>query len=204
MLRLHIVILPVFAFYTSRKQGRIWFVICFIAVIVIYNLENFGIYTNNLVPDKYHRTLLFIIVLFVTVLTSVYLHLVKQDISRAHKLVGIATKELAEKGKRMENLIMLVNYSAELMCVIDKQSLTFDELNPVFKVTLGYELSELRGKPIATVLKEDIVPKLTGIAENSIANFSSPVKFHNGQEKMFDWSVTSKNGKLYAYARDRQ
>jgi PAS domain S-box-containing protein len=195
-----VVILPVFAFYTSRKQGRIWFVICFIAVIVIYNLERFGLHATNVIPEKDHNPILFVVVLFVTVLTSLYLNLVKQDISRAHKLMNHGTKDLEEKTKRMENLIMLVNYSTELMCVIDSKGLTFDEVNPLFKITLGYELSELRGKPITTVLKENALPKLTAIAEDGVAYFSSMVKCRNGEEKMFNWSATAKNGKLYAYA----
>jgi len=195
-----LVILPVFAFYTSRKQGRFWFVVCFLSAVLLYNTNYFHIPVTNVVPDKYHALLLFIIVLFVTVLTSLYLNLVKQDVSRAHKSINTANKSLEEKSKRMENLILLVNYCTELMCVIDIKTLTFDEVNPVFKLLLGYELSLLRGEPVSKILKDEVLPLLSAATEDEVISFSSGVLCRNGEEKFFSWSAVAKNGKLYAYA----
>jgi hypothetical protein len=197
-----VIILPVFAFYTSRKQGKIWFVICFLAVLFVYNLNRFNIPVTDIISPQYHATMYFIVMLIVLVLTSVYLMLVKQDISRAHKSFGAAKKDLEEKNKSMENLIMLVNYSAELMCVIDQATLTFDEVNPVYKVLLGYELSELRGAKAGMILKDEVLPKLSTMGDDEVTSFDCKVLCRNGEEKVFNWLVTAKKGKLYTYGRN--
>ncbi|MGP8215595.1 MAG: hypothetical protein ACLQQ4_08540 [Bacteroidia bacterium] len=197
-----IITLPWFAFYTSRKQGKLWFVICFVAVIFLYYADNFGIPVRNVISDTYHPLLLVILILFVLFLTSVYLLMVKQDVSNAHKSFSNAVKDLEEKNKRMENLVMLVNYSAELMCVIDIGTMVFDEVNPVFKNLLGYELLHLRGEPAGKILKDNILPELAALKEGKELAFNSPVLCKNGEEKMINWIAIAKNGKLYTYGRN--
>jgi hypothetical protein len=196
-----IVTLPGFAFYTSRKQGRIWFAICLLATIFLYRADYFNVTVRNIIPDNFHELLFFIFFLFVLFLTSVYLLLVKQDVSKAHKAISNAAKDLEEKNKRMENLIMLVNYSTELMCVIDRSTLVFDEVNPVFKIALGYELAQLRGESIKKLMKDDLLPMLSAVKDGEEARYESPVLCRNGEQKMINWQSIAKNGKLYTYGR---
>lgn len=194
--------LPGFAFYTSRKQGKIWFVICFLSILFIYNASFFNIHINSIVSDKYHPIFLCIMLLFVLILISTYMLLVKQDISKSHKSYSTASKDLDDKNKRMENLIMLVNYSMELMCVIDMKSMTFDEVNPGFKISLGYELSQLRGEPIKNLMKDD--PSyilLSNIKEGDKLTFEGAMVCRSGEKKNISWQSVAKNGKLYTYGR---
>jgi|GEM_PF-1737983 hypothetical protein len=197
-----LVTIPGFAFYTSRKQGKIWFVICILAILIIYNAERFNIPITNIVSDKFLPRFVFLIILFATVLNSVYLLLVKTDVSKAHKSFSNASKDLEEKSKRMENLIMLVNNSTELMCVIDLPTMTFDELNPLFKILLGYELSELKGQPAKNIMKDESILLLSALRENGVIMFDSKMLCKSGEEKSISWSATARNGKLYTYGRD--
>ncbi|HSY76256.1 MAG TPA: hypothetical protein VK890_05330 [Bacteroidia bacterium] len=190
-----------FAFYTSRKQGKLWFVICFVSIIAIYNAAYFNIPVSNIVPEKYRTLFLFIIILFVLFLTSVYLLMVKQDVSNAHKSFSHAKKDIEEKNKRMENLVMLVNYSVELMCVIDINNMVFDEVNPEFKISLGYELSQLRGESVKKLLKDSIIPILAAVKEGEKISFDTPILCRSGPEKMVSWLAIAQNGKLYTYGR---
>src|ERR1035437_2162183 len=48
-----LIMLPSFAFYTSYKQGKIWFVIAVLSMILLYNADTFGILVSNIVSDKF-------------------------------------------------------------------------------------------------------------------------------------------------------
>ncbi|HTB07661.1 MAG TPA: PAS domain-containing protein [Bacteroidia bacterium] len=196
-----LITLPWFAFYTSRKQGRIWFVICFLAIIVIYRASYFGLPVTNFVAENYRTIFLLIIVLFVLVLTSVYMLLVKQDISNSHKAISFKKKELEEQTERMDNLIMLFNYTDELMCVVNIETMVFVEVNPMFKLLLGYELSELRGESVKKVLKDSSLPTLSALKDGEKTSFDSPVLCKNGEQKIVNWLATVRGGKLYIYGR---
>jgi len=194
--------LPGFAFYTSRKQGRLWFGICLVAILFIYNVDYFNIPVSQIVPEKYRAPFLFIILLLVLFLISTYMQLVKQDISKTHKSFNIASNDLEEKNQRMNYLLMLVNYSMELMCVIDMKTMTFDEVNPGFKVSLGYELSQLRGEPIKTLMKDDpSYALLSNIKEGDKLTFEGAMTCRNGEQKKISWQTVAKNGKFYTYGR---
>ncbi len=194
--------LPGFAFYTSRKQGRIWFCICLLAILFIYNVNYFNIPVSQVVAEKYRAPFLFIILLLVLFLISTYMQLVKQDISKTHKSFNTASKDLEEKNIRMNYLLMLVNYSMELMCVIDMKTMTFDEVNPGFKVSLGYELSQLRGEPIKTLMKDDpSYTLLSNIKEGDKLTFEGAMTCRNGEQKKISWQTVAKNGKFYTYGR---
>jgi len=194
--------LPGFAFYTSRKQGKIWFAICFFSILFIYNASFFNIHVSSIITDKYHPVFMCVMLLFVLILISTYMLLVKQDISKAHKSYSTASKDLEEKNQRMNYLLMLVNYSMELMCVIDMKTMTFDEVNPGFKVSLGYELSQLRGEPIKTLMKDDpSYALLSNIKEGDKLTFEGAMTCRNGEQKKISWQTVAKNGKFYTYGR---
>ncbi len=194
--------LPSYAFYTSRKQGKIWFVICSLAVLVLFQADYFGIPISNIIPVKFQNVVLFLNILFVLILNSVYTMLAKREALKVHKSHSSLAVDLKGKSKRLENMVMLVNYSTELMCVIDMQNLTFDEVNPMFKLGLGYELSELRDQHIRILLKDEFIPLLSGTEEDQVIDFESPVLCLNGDIRIYSWLAVAKNGKLYASARD--
>lgn len=194
--------LPAFAFYTSRKQGKLWFVICVIAVLVVLQADYFGIPVSNIIPEKFQNILLTFNIVFVLILNSTFSLLSKREAMKVHKSHNTLAVDLKGKSKRLENMVMLVNYSTELMCVIDSKNLTFDEVNPVFKLDLGYELSELRDQHVRILLKDEFIPMLSSAEEDQVVTFESPVLCLSGDIRIYSWIVVAKNGKLYASARD--
>lgn len=194
--------LPAYAFYTSRSQGKIWFVITTITVLVVFQADKLGIPVKNIIPEYYFNTLVLFNFMFILIQNSVYTLLSKREALKVHKSRTSLELDLKGKSKRLENMVMLVNYSTELMCVIDQKELTFDELNPTFKIELGYELSELRDKHVSTLLKEETIPFLSSAQEDQLLEFVSSVLTLSGEIKLYSWLVVAKNGKLYASARD--
>jgi hypothetical protein len=194
--------LPAFAFYTSRKQGKIWFVICSMAVLIVFKADYFGIPISNIIPEQYWNLVLLFNILYVLTLNSIYTLLTKREALKVHKSHNSMAVDLKGKSKRLENMVMLVNYSTELMCVIDMDDLTFDEVNPMFKLALGYELSELRDKHVGILLKDESLPLLSSAEEDQLLEFVSSVLCLNGEIRLYSWLVVAKSGKLYASARD--
>ena len=194
--------LPAFAFYTSRKQGRLWFVICVVAVLFIFQANYFGIPISNIIPDRFQNILLTFNIVFVLILNSTFSLLSKREAMKVHKSHNSLALDLRGKSKRLENMVMLVNYSTELMCVIDLENLTFDEVNPMFKLALGYELSELRDQHVRILLKDESIPYLSSAQEDQLVEFVSSVMCLNGDIRVYSWLAVAKNGKLYASARD--
>ncbi len=194
--------LPAFAFYTSRKQGKIWFVICSIAVLIIFQSDYFGIPISNIIPARFQNWILLFNILYVLILNSTYTLLSKREALKVHKSHSNLAVDLKGKSKRLENMVMLVNYSTELMCVIDVNNLTFDEVNPMFKLALGYELSELRDQHVRILLKDESIPFLSSAQEDQLVEFVSSVLCLGGEIRTYSWLAVAKNGKLYASARD--
>ncbi len=194
--------LPAYAFYTSRKQGKLWFVICALAVLFLFQANYFGIPISNIIPPKFRTILLFFNILFVITQSFFYSMFAKRETLKVHQSHSNLALDLKGKSKRLENMVLLVNYSTELMCVIDIQNLTFDEVNPAFKLALGYELSELRDQHLRILLKDEFIPLLSNAEEDEVTAFECPVLCLNGDIKIYSWLAVAKNGKLYASARD--
>lgn len=196
------VLLPAFAFYTSRRQGKVWFVICLLATLVIYRAENLGVPISNLVQDQYQNTFMFVNIAFVIILNSTYTLLSKKEAMKVHRSHNTLEVDLKGKSTRLGNMVMLVNYSTELMCVIDMENLTFDEVNPEFKLSLGYELSELRDQHVRVLIKDESISFLVSAKEDDKVEFVSQVLCLNGDIRLYSWIVVAKNKKLYASARE--
>jgi hypothetical protein len=194
--------LPAFAFYTSRKQGKIWLGICTLAVIGLFKADYLGIPISNIIPVEFRSLVFLFNILYVLSINSAYTLLAKREALKVHKSFNSLEIDLRGKSKRLENMVMLVNYSTELMCVIDMDRLTFDEVNPMFKLALGYELSELRDKHVGILLKDESIPFLSAAEEDQIVEFVSSVLCLNGDIILYSWLAVAKDGKLYASARE--
>ena len=196
--------LPIGAFITSRKQGKIWGGIALVSIIVLYRSESWNIPVTNILPADFRLHFGFICAVFVLFLTTVLSYLIKDSSYVLNKLYASVSKDLEGKNKRLENLAMLVNYSRSIMCVIDIETMCFEELNSYFKTDLGYELAELRGHPITDLfmkkeLPEDIREKLK---TTSVLRFSTALLTKKGEQKMFSFNATASNGKLYVSASE--
>ena len=195
---------PVAAFSTSKKQGLIWSTITFCTIIAI--LINKHVPPSVITSEMQTSFALFSI-MFVLSLAILISYLVNRSTFDVHRAFNRDSKELKDKSLRLENLTTLLNYSNDLMCVVDLGTLTIDDLNPVFKLKLGYELSEVRGGELFTFVNEDdntrrVISEIKLLKDNQVMEFSCNMKCKNGTNKIYKWVGIAKNGKMHASARE--
>ncbi len=176
---------------------------------MLFNAEPLGIPVEKIKSDENLDMFSFASVLFVLALTVVISFLVNRSTFAVHRAFDRDSKELTEKRKRLENLTTLLNYSSDLMCIIDLKTLIIEDLNPIFKVVLGYELSEVRGKEVLRFIKNDkstetLALDLKSMREDQITEFNAKMICKDGAEKAFSWIGIAKNGKLHTSARESQ
>ena len=195
---------PVAAFSTSKKQGLIWSTITFCTIIAI--LINKHVPPSVITSEMQTSFSLFSI-MFVLSLAILISYLVNRSTFDVHRAFNRDSKELKDKSLRLENLTTLLNYSNDLMCVVDLGTLTIDDLNPVFKLKLGYELSEVRGGELFTFVNEDdntrrVISEIKLLKDNQVMEFSCNMKCKDGTNKIYKWVGIAKNGKMHASARE--
>ncbi|PCJ77856.1 MAG: hypothetical protein COA57_16510 [Flavobacteriales bacterium] len=194
--------IPIGAYNTSRKQGKTWVAIILLAIIFLYKAESWEL-VRSIVPEDYHFAFLLGIVLFVFGLITIYSIILKNASYQAFRSYNMSSVELEEKTKRLDNLVMFFNRTPALMCVIDLQNLTFEEVNPHFKLELGYELIELRGQHISNVFIEKSVPAelnelKSDVKEGKRYSFVATLKSKTGKERPFDFNAVVQRKKLFA------
>lgn len=200
-------IFPVAAFSTSQKQGTLWSIVALLTILILFKAVPLGIPVGRGLSGDNLALFSLVSVFFVLAITVVISYLVNRSTFAIHRAFDRDSKVLAEKSKRLENLTTLLNYSTDLMCIFDLETLIIEDLNPIFKVVLGYELSEVRGKEISRFIKKDkstisLDSDLRSLKEDQVIEFSSKMICKDGAEKSFSWIGIAKNGKLHASARE--
>ncbi|MBN4051191.1 PAS domain S-box protein [bacterium AH-315-M05] len=200
-------IFPVAAFSTSQKQGTLWSIVALLTILILFNADALGIPVGSRLSGDNLSLFSLASVLFVLASVVVISFMVNRSTFAVHRAFDRDSKVLAEKSKRLENLTTLLNYSTDLMCIIDLETLIVEDLNPIFKVVLGYELSEVRGREISRFIKKDkstisLDSDLKSLNEDQVIEFNSKIICKDGSEKSFSWIGIAKNGKLHASARE--
>jgi len=195
---------PVAAFSTSKKQGLIWSTITFCTIIAILINKNVP---PSVITSEMQTSFSLFSIMFVLSLAILISYLVNRSTFDVHRAFNRDSKELKDKSLRLENLTTLLNYSNDLMCVVDLGTLTIDDLNPVFKLKLGYELSEVRGGELFTFVNEDdntrrVISEIKLLKDNQVMEFSCNMKCKDGTNKTYKWVGIAKNGKMHASARE--
>jgi len=200
-------IFPVAAFSTSQKQGTLWSIVALLTILILFKADALGVPIERGLSGENLSLFSLASVLFVLASVVVISYMVNRSTFAVHRAFDRDSKELAEKRKRLENLTTLLNYSTDLMCVIDLKTLIIEDLNPIFKVVLGYELSEVRGKEISRFLKKDkstmsLESDFGSMKEDQVIEFDAQMICKDGAGKAFSWIGIAKNGKLHASARE--
>ena len=113
-------------------------------------------------------------------------------------------KELVAKNLLLEKYALLINNSADLICIIDARTLEFQEVNSAVESILGYTTAEMRNISILSYLEEEdrlAVKNLSG-SEKTKFSFEARVFCKNGTVRWLHWNVVDKDGLWFANARD--
>ena len=196
--------IPVAAFSTSKKQGAIWSIIVFIAAALMMISDSS--LPPSIISEANELSFTAIMLTFLLSVIVIISYLVNESAFSTHRKLDRDRIQLEEKSVRLENLTTLLNYSNDLMCIVDQDTLRINDLNPVFKVHLGYELSEVRGSDLLDFIKSDEASKelkksLLTLKEDQVYEFSCTMLSKSGVETIFHWVAIAKNGKIHASAR---
>jgi hypothetical protein len=196
--------IPVAAFSTSKKQGAAWSAIVFIAAILTLLSEDS--LPDSIIPPSGELRFTSIIILFTFGVIVLLSYLVNESSFSTHRKLDRDRKQLEEKSVRLENLTTLLNYSNDLMCIIDQNTLHIHDLNPVFKLHLGYELSEVRDVSLLKFVKPDsqassLEGELKAMDDDQVLEFTCTMLSKSNAETVFHWVAIAKNEKIHASAR---
>lgn len=113
-------------------------------------------------------------------------------------------KELAEKNAALEKFELLINNSADIICIIDATTLRFEEVNDAVGVSWGYEAEEVRGTSLLFYLCDNCRKQVQKLAAERKQRFSfeTEVYHKNRTIKWFNWNVIRKGDLWFANARD--
>ena len=113
-------------------------------------------------------------------------------------------RELMEKNQALENYALLINNSADLICIINGFSLRFEEINDAVHPLLGYTVSEMKGTSFLDYLSEEDRPKIKQLSKeySPIFSFEALITSKSGESRYFSWNIVHKHNLWFANGRD--
>jgi PAS domain S-box-containing protein len=113
-------------------------------------------------------------------------------------------RELTRKNLALEKYALLINNSANLICIINASTLKFEEMNFAVNAILGYTVDEIKGSSILTYLSVDDHPEVQKLCKENKEKFSFETRIYSkeGAIKWLNWNIVNKNGLWFANARD--
>lgn len=113
-------------------------------------------------------------------------------------------KELVEKNLILEKYALLINNSADLICIINAETLKVEEVNNAITVMLGYSIEEIKGTSLLFYLTDEYRTKIQKLAQSDKKQFSFETQIYSRTRsiKWLHWNVINKNGLWFANARD--
>lgn len=112
--------------------------------------------------------------------------------------------ELQEKNAALERYALLINNSADIICIINPRSLKFEEINQAVEPLLGYSPEEVRDTSLLYYLASEYRPtiqKLSKSVKEKIA-FETQVFTRQRSVRWLQWNIVNKSGSWFANARD--
>ena len=113
-------------------------------------------------------------------------------------------KELARKNATLERYALLINNSADLICIINAHTLKFVEVNDAVNAMLGYTVEDMKGSSFAFYLSKEDRPLLQQLGKENKEKFSFETKIYSKDRaiKWLHWNIVNKNDLWFANARD--
>lgn len=113
-------------------------------------------------------------------------------------------KELQEKNMALEKYALLINNSADLICIVHTNTLRFEEVNHAAYDLLGYDAGDMKGSLMTDYLVEvgrQTVKDLQYDPRESFS-FEADIVTKKGEPRCFSWNIVNKYGLWFANGRD--
>jgi len=113
-------------------------------------------------------------------------------------------RELMEKNQALENYALLINNSADLICIINSNTFQIEEVNDAVHSLLGYTKQEMKGSLLTDYLSEPGQEKVRTLAKEKQPAFSFEALMYtkNNEPRYFSWNVVHKHNSWFANGRD--
>lgn len=113
-------------------------------------------------------------------------------------------KKLIENNIALEKFALLINKSADVICILNPETLKFEEVNEAVNTLLGYSLQEVKGTSLLFYLPEEYRQKVQRLSRQTAESicFETPIYNKKRGIKWFQWNIVNKNGLWFANARD--
>jgi PAS domain S-box-containing protein len=113
-------------------------------------------------------------------------------------------KELIAKNATLEKYALLINNSADIICIIQAGTLKFEEVNQAASALLGYHPEELKGTSLLAYLSEEDQSMVLNCSKGNKEKFSFETQIYSkaGTTRWLHWNIVNKNGLWFSNARD--
>jgi PAS domain S-box-containing protein len=113
-------------------------------------------------------------------------------------------KELVRKNLILEKHALLINNSADLICIVNARTLKFDEANYAVGPMLGYTAGEIRNTSLLFYLDGEDRLAVQKLCKANKEKFSFEARLYCKDRtiKWLNWNVVNKDGLWFANARD--
>jgi PAS domain S-box-containing protein len=113
-------------------------------------------------------------------------------------------KELIRKNLILERYALLINNSADLICIINARTLNFEEVNNAVDPMFGYTADEIRDTSVLSYLEEEDRLAVERLSKSDKEMFSFEVRIYSkdGSVRWLNWNVVHRDGLWFANARD--
>jgi PAS domain S-box-containing protein len=118
--------------------------------------------------------------------------------------IQLQKKELLQKNQELNKFDLLINNSADIIGIIDRASLKFDEVNTAFTAILGFSKDEAVGVQLAFFVDDESQKLLRILTDDKKERLSFETKIYTKNRSMrwLHWNVVVKNDKWFFNARD--
>lgn len=113
-------------------------------------------------------------------------------------------RELMEKNQALENYALLINNSADLICIINSKTFQIEEVNDAVEALLGYTKQEMKGSLLTDYLSDPGKDRVRELAKECPPEFSFEALMYtrNNDPRYFSWNVVHKHTSWFANGRD--
>jgi len=113
-------------------------------------------------------------------------------------------KEVIRKNLTLEKYALLINNSADIICIINGRTLKFEEVNYAVNTILGYTMEDMKGSSLMFYLAGEDRLLVQNLCKENKEKFSFETRIYSKERiiKWLNWNIVNKNGLWFANARD--
>jgi len=103
-------------------------------------------------------------------------------------------KKLIENNLALERFALLINNSADIICIINPETLKFEEVNQAVTALLGYSTQEVKGSSLLLYVSEDCRSRIQKLRQkfDEHISFETQVFDKKRRLKWFQWKIVNK------------